>query len=101
VTGVPGADHTLLAEQPNEPIRVSRVLKAVAMTEPKPGVYVYDFGQNFAGRTRFSLRAGPGATISIRHGEVLNDRPGQRLHPGHPERGGPPIPVDGRCIPTT
>ena len=32
-----------------QPIRVERTLKAVALTEPKPGVWVYDFGQNFSG----------------------------------------------------
>jgi alpha-L-rhamnosidase len=30
-------------------IRVERMLEPKTMTEPKPGVYVYDFGQNFSG----------------------------------------------------
>ena len=34
------------------PIRVERELKAISLTEPKPGVYVYDFGQNLSGAER-------------------------------------------------
>ncbi len=32
------------------PIRMERTVAAKSVTEPKPGVYVYDFGQNLAGR---------------------------------------------------
>ena len=35
--------------QPNEPIRVVQELPPVKMTEPKPGVYVFDLGQNMVG----------------------------------------------------
>jgi alpha-L-rhamnosidase len=31
------------------------------MTEPKPGVYVYDFGQNFSGVERLRVQ-GPAGT---------------------------------------
>jgi hypothetical protein len=43
------------------PIRVERTLDAKSMTEPKPGVYVYDFGQNFSGVERLRVQ-GPAGT---------------------------------------
>lgn len=48
-------------------------LPAVAMTEPQPGVYIYDFGQNFAGAVRLDVQGEAGTTIRLRHGEILND----------------------------
>lgn len=47
-------------------------LTAIAMTEPREGVYVYDMGQNFAGIPYLSF-AGlkPGTEVSMRYGEVL------------------------------
>ena len=37
------------------PIRVERTLTAETVTEPKPGVYVYDFGQNLSGVERLRV----------------------------------------------
>jgi alpha-L-rhamnosidase len=51
------------------PIRVERTLEAKTMTEPKPGVYVYDFGQNFSGVERVLLA---GTKVQMRFAEVLN-----------------------------
>ena len=36
-------------------IRAERTLEPKTMTEPKPGVYVYDFGQNFSGVERIHV----------------------------------------------
>jgi alpha-L-rhamnosidase len=55
------------------PIRVERELKAVSLAEPKPGVYVYDFGQNFSGAARVTLRVlGRGRIFQVHFAEVLN-----------------------------
>ncbi len=55
------------------PIRVERELKAVSLAEPKPGVYVYDFGQNFSGTARVTLRVlGRGRIFRVHFSEVLN-----------------------------
>jgi alpha-L-rhamnosidase len=67
----PAPDAAIVA-QSNEPIRVTHDLRAVAMTEPKPSVYVFDLGQNMVGRCRVRLTAKPGVTVTIRHAEVLN-----------------------------
>jgi alpha-L-rhamnosidase len=55
------------------PIRVERELQAKTLTQPKPGVWVYDFGQNFSGVER--LRASsPGGVLGVqaRFAEVLS-----------------------------
>lgn len=61
-----------LVAQPNEPIRVVQDLEPVALTEPKPGVYIFDLGQNMVGWCRLRAQTSPGATITLRHGEALN-----------------------------
>lgn len=59
--------------QPNEPIRVVERLDAVAVTEPKAGVYVVDFGQNMVGWARARLVGKPGSTATLRYAEALDD----------------------------
>ena len=54
------------------PIRVEQTLKAVELTEPKPGVWVYDFGQNMAGVERVRVQGNEGTDVRLRFAEVLN-----------------------------
>lgn len=58
--------------QINEPIRETGQVKAIARTEPKKGVYVYNFGQNLVGWVRLKVRGKSGATVRLRHAEFLN-----------------------------
>lgn len=51
-------------------------LPAVAMTQPEPGVYIYDFGQNFSGNVCIEVQGEAGTTVRLRHGEILNDASG-------------------------
>jgi alpha-L-rhamnosidase len=46
-----------LQAQMIEPMRVTEVLKPVGITQPKPGVFVVDMGQNFYGTVRFKGKA--------------------------------------------
>ena len=55
-----------------EPIRVERSIGDAKMTEPKPGVYIYDFGQNLAGVEELSVSGPAGTDVQVRVGEVLN-----------------------------
>ena len=55
-----------------QPIRVEREMAAKTMTEPKPGVYIYDFGQNLVGAERVRLDGPPGTNVRLRFGEILN-----------------------------
>ena len=56
-----------------QPIRVEQTLTAKSMTEPKPGVYVYDFGQNFSGVERLRVSGPAGTDVRVRFAEIVND----------------------------
>jgi alpha-L-rhamnosidase len=93
VTAEPRADGELVP-QPNEPIRVTQALRPQSISEPRPGVFVADLGQNFAGRCRLRVRHAPAGTeIRLRHAEVLDGngmiyRDNLRLRP-HNRTGAP------------
>ena len=53
------------------PIRITRTLKPIALTEPKPGVYIFDLGQNFAGWARLKINGQAGTTVKLRYGELV------------------------------
>ncbi len=55
-----------------QPIRVEQTLTAKSMTEPKPGVYVYDFGQNFAGVELLKADGPAGTKVRVRFAEIVN-----------------------------
>ena len=51
----------VLEAQMIEPIRVTEILKPVAVTNPKPGVFMVDLGQSFYGSVRLKV-SGPAGT---------------------------------------
>ena len=53
-------------------IRVERTIAAKSVNKPKPGVFVYDFGQNMAGIVRVKLQGAAGSQVTLRFAEVLN-----------------------------
>ena len=53
-------------------IRVERTLAAKSMNQPKPGVYVYDMGQNFSGVERLRVEGPAGTDVRLRFAEILN-----------------------------
>ena len=53
------------------PIRITRVIEPVAVTQPEPGVHVFDLGQNFAGWIRLRLEGDAGTEVKMRYGELL------------------------------
>jgi alpha-L-rhamnosidase len=55
-----------------QPIRIERTLTPKAVTEPKPGIYIYDMGQNFSGVERLRVQGPAGTDVQVRTGEVLN-----------------------------
>jgi len=62
-----------LTAQANEPIRVVKEIRPIALTEPKPGVFIFDLGQNMVGWCRLIVRGKAGETAMLRHAEALND----------------------------
>jgi len=61
-----------LRAQSQPPIRVTKTLNPVKLTEPRPGVYIFDMGQNFAGWANLKLSAPAGTRVVLRYGELLN-----------------------------
>lgn len=55
------------------PIRVTGTIQPVKSTNPSPGVYVFDLGQNIAGWWRLEMKGASGQTIRIRGAETVND----------------------------
>ena len=62
-----------ISAQMNEPIRVIQSIKPVALTNPKPGVYIFDMGQNMVGWTKLHVKGERGTVVKQRFSEVLRD----------------------------
>jgi len=58
--------------QDYQSIRVERTLTPKAMTEPQPGVYIFDMGQNFSGVEHLRLQGPAGTDVQVRTGEIVN-----------------------------
>jgi alpha-L-rhamnosidase len=73
--GVSLLDHdlTTLVAPSGPPVRRTQELVPVAITASPSGKTLVDFGQNFAGRVRFTVRGAAGQTITLRHAELLVD----------------------------
>jgi alpha-L-rhamnosidase len=56
-----------------QPIRVEREMHAKVVTQPSPGVYIYDFGQNLAGIEKLRVSGRRGTDVKVRFAEILND----------------------------
>jgi alpha-L-rhamnosidase len=57
---------------PGASIQEVGTIKPLRMTEPKPGRYVFDFGQNFGGVVRLKVKGPRGTNVEIRTAERLN-----------------------------
>ncbi|RDG35142.1 alpha-L-rhamnosidase [Streptomyces corynorhini] len=67
----PPVDIALVAAV-DGPSRVESELTVEKITEPKPGVFVLDLGQNMVGTVRLKVTGAAGTTVRLRHAEVLN-----------------------------
>lgn len=61
----------ILSAQMIRPIRITQNLKPMGMTSPKPGVYIFDMGQNMVGWTRLEVKGEKGTVVKQRFAEVL------------------------------
>ncbi|MFJ7996333.1 alpha-L-rhamnosidase [Streptomyces sp. NPDC096310] len=66
-----GAPAAVVA-QIDAPSRVETQLRAQQVTETRPGVFVFDLGQNMVGTVRLTVSGAAGTTVRLRHAEVLN-----------------------------
>ncbi|MFC1763746.1 family 78 glycoside hydrolase catalytic domain [Planctomycetota bacterium] len=62
-----------LISQKAPPIAVTETLQPKSVQEVKPGVFVFDMGQNFSGWTKISAQGPAGTKIQLQHGENIND----------------------------
>ena len=61
-----------LVAQRSPPVRVTQTLTPVALAEVGPGRFIFDLGQNIAGRVRLRVHGRPGTRLTLRHGERLD-----------------------------
>lgn len=57
--------------QMQPPIRVTRTVKPIGVRAQSKGVYIVDFGQNFAGFVRLKVKGLAGTTVKLRYGEGI------------------------------
>ncbi len=61
----------VLAAEMQEPIRVTGTIKPVSMKEVRPGIYVFDLGQNMVGWCRLHVTGPAGKRVTLSHAETL------------------------------
>ena len=61
-----------LNSQVVQPVRQVLELKPKTITEPKPGCWTFDLGQNMVGFVRLKVSAPAGTKVTLRHAEALN-----------------------------
>ena len=62
-----------LYAQNQPPIKITETIEPINITEPKPNVYIFDMGQNFAGWVKLKVQAPAGTEIKLRYGELVHE----------------------------
>ncbi|MCC7350421.1 MAG: family 78 glycoside hydrolase catalytic domain [Phycisphaerales bacterium] len=65
-------DEVKLVAQAMPPVRQMQVLLAKSRVQVRPGVWVFDMGQNMVGNVRLDVQCRRSATIQLRYAETLN-----------------------------
>jgi alpha-L-rhamnosidase len=60
-----------LAAQMMPAIKVSRIITPVSVSEPEPGVYLFDVGQNLTGFAELTVSGPAGTRIAMKYSELL------------------------------
>lgn len=66
------AEKAKLVTQQCPEIQVTQELISVKITEPKPGTFVFDFGQNMVGRAKLKVKGEAGTRIQMKFAELLH-----------------------------
>lgn len=72
MVGIRDESGRKLDSQVMQPVHELCELKPKKITEPKPGRWVYDLGQNMVGVVRLKVSAPAGTKVTLRHAEMLN-----------------------------
>jgi alpha-L-rhamnosidase len=70
ITEKPATEVTL-APKRHHPVRITQQIPAIAVTEPQPGRFVFDLGQNIVGWPILKIPVRKDQNISIRFAEML------------------------------
>ena len=62
-----------LVTQPDEPMRVKERRVALSVTEPQPGVFVFDMGQNLVGHALVNIKGPTTGEVVLQHAEAVNE----------------------------
>jgi alpha-L-rhamnosidase len=68
----PHAPEVRLVAQQGPPVQRTEELHAQSITEPRPGRFVFDLGQNMVGWARLKVRGPAGTRVQLRFSEMLN-----------------------------
>jgi alpha-L-rhamnosidase len=68
----PPAPGTVLTARSGPPVTIVDTIAAQRVTEPQPGVYVFDIGTNVAGWQQLTVQGPAGTTIRMRPAELLH-----------------------------
>lgn len=62
-----------LEAQTAEPVKIMESFSPVKMTNPKPGIFIYDMGQNASAIPYIEVKGRPGYSVLITPGELLKE----------------------------
>jgi alpha-L-rhamnosidase len=71
-TGIPEGFSPILENHPGNPVRLIEEIQVKTISEPNPGVFVFDLAQNMVGVVRIKVKGKPGQPITLRYAERLN-----------------------------
>lgn len=72
-TIVDAPEGKLVSQASFPPIKVVKRLQPREITNPRPNVYLYDFGQNFTGWVRLRVRGPRDSQVQLRYAELLDE----------------------------
>jgi alpha-L-rhamnosidase len=61
----------VLSAEIMEPIRITETRKPISVKEFRPGIFIFDMGQNMAGWCRLHVSGPAGTQVTLRHAETL------------------------------
>ena len=67
----PGNGQAQLVAASGPPIKIHKSYPIAKVTQPRPGIWVYDFGQNLSGWPHLIVRGPAGAVVRMVPGELL------------------------------
>jgi alpha-L-rhamnosidase len=63
---------SIVEPHPGPPVRAVEEIRPKTVTEHKPGVFIFDLGQNISGVIRLRVKGAAGDKVTIRHAEMLH-----------------------------